>query len=111
VNFKSGNKNESDVRTYFDTLAKRTTNQDLNGYIKILNLENKVLEQFFENVFTWTMTISLQSASAVKSKMILQNKIEQAFKMIDSTLRSDNFLQIKDKVKIEISFDEFYEKI
>jgi hypothetical protein len=42
--------------------------------------------------------------------MILQNKIEQAFKMIDSTLRSDNFLQIKDKVKIEISFDEFYEK-
>jgi hypothetical protein len=55
--------------------------------------------------------ISLQSAKAVKSKMILQNKIEQAFKMIDSTLRSDNFLQIKDKVKIEISFDEFYEKI
>jgi hypothetical protein len=49
--------------------------------------------------------------AAVKSKMILQNKIEQAFKMIDSTLRSDNFLQIKDKVKIEISFDEFYEKI
>jgi hypothetical protein len=43
--------------------------------------------------------------------MILQNKIEQAFKMIDSTLRSDNFLQIKDKVKIEISFDEFYENI
>jgi hypothetical protein len=49
--------------------------------------------------------------AAVKSKMILQNKIEQAFKMIDSTLRSDNFLQIKDKVKIEISFDEFYENI
>jgi hypothetical protein len=32
---QSGNKNESDVRTYFDTLAKRTTNQDLNGYIKM----------------------------------------------------------------------------
>jgi hypothetical protein len=47
VNSQSGNKNESDVRTYFDTLAKRTTNQDLNGYIKILNLENKVLEQFY----------------------------------------------------------------
>jgi hypothetical protein len=62
---QSGNKNESDVRTYFDTLAKRTTNQDLNGYIKdVLNLENKVLEQFLlKTFFTWTMTISLQSAS------------------------------------------------
>jgi hypothetical protein len=34
IELQSGNKNESDVRTYFDTLAKRTTNQDLNGYIK-----------------------------------------------------------------------------
>jgi hypothetical protein len=109
---QSGNKNESDVRTYFDTLAKRTTNQDLNGYIKdVLNLENKVLEQFFINVFHLDDDdIITKCKAAVKSKMILQNKIEQAFKMIDSTLRSDNFLQIKDKVKIEISFDEFYEK-
>src|SRR5690606_33356860 len=30
---QSGTKNESDVRTYFDTLAKSTTNQDLKSYI------------------------------------------------------------------------------
>jgi hypothetical protein len=104
---QSGNKNESDVRTYFDTLAKRT-NQDLNGYIKdVLNLENKVLEQFLlKTFFTWTMTISLQSAT-VKSKMILQNKIEQAFKMIDSTLRSDNFFKSRIKSKLKFHLMNF----
>lgn len=110
---QSGTKNESDLRTYFNTLAKTTTNQDLKGYIKdVLNLDTKVLEQFLLKTFFHLDDddIITKCKVAVKSKMIPQNKIEQAFKMIDSTLRSDNFLQIKDKVKIEISFDEFYEK-
>ncbi|WP_366185839.1 hypothetical protein [Flavobacterium ovatum] len=112
-NLQSGTKNESDVRTYFNTLANRTTNQDLKGYIKdVLNLDTKVLEQFLLKTFFHLDDddIITKCKLAVKSKMIPQNKIEQAFTMIDSTLRSDNFLQIKDKVKIEISFDEFYKK-
>lgn len=110
---QSGAKNESDVRTYFNTLAKSTTNKDLKCYIKdVLNLDKKVLEQFLLNTFFHLDDDDMitKCKVAIMSKMIPQNKIEQAFTMIDSTLRSDNFLQIKDKVKIEISFDEFYKK-
>ncbi len=110
---QSGTKNESDVRSYFITLAKKTTNEDLKGYIKdVLNLDKEVLLQFLLNTFFHLDDddIITKCKVAVKSKMIPQNKIEQAFKMIDSTLRSENFLQIKNKIKIEISFDEFYKK-
>lgn len=110
---QSGTKNESDVRTYLDTLAKGTINKNLKGYIEdVLNLDKEVLEQFLLKTFFHLDDddILAKCKVAVKSKMIPENKIEQAFTMIDSTLRSDNFLQIKDKVKIEVSFDEFYKK-
>lgn len=110
---QNGTKDENDVRTCFDTLAKSTIDQDLKDYINdVLNLDKKVFEQFLLNTFFHLNDndIITKCKVAVKSKMIPQNKIDQAFSMIDSTLRSDNFLQIKDKIKIEISFDEFYKK-
>src|SRR5690606_27666861 len=49
---QGGSKNENDVRTYFETLAKGTTNEDLEGNINdVLNLDKKVLEQFLLNTF------------------------------------------------------------
>lgn len=109
----SGSKNENDVRAYFETLAKGTTNEDLEGYINdVLNLDKKVLEKFLWNTFFHLDEddILTKCKEAIKSKMIPQNKINQAFSSIDSSLRADNFLQIKDGVKIEISFNDFYKK-
>lgn len=110
---QSGTKTENDVRTYFESIAKSTTNEDLKGYINdVLNLDKKVLEQFLLNTFFHLNDddILTKCKEAIKSKMIPQNKIDQAFMLIDSSLRADNFLQIKDGIKIEISFDEFYKK-
>jgi hypothetical protein len=110
---QSGTKTEKDVRTYFEAIAKGTTNEDLKGYINdVLNLDKKVLEQFLLNTFFHLDDddILTKCKEAIKSKMIPQNKIDQAFMLIDSSLRADNFLQIKDGVKIEISFNEFYKK-
>lgn len=110
---QSGTKNINDVHTYFQSFKENTKNEDLKGYVKdVLILDTKVLEQFLLNTFFHLDDddIITKCKEAIKSKMIPQNKIEQAFAMIDSNLRSDNFLQIKDRVKIEISFDEFYKK-
>jgi hypothetical protein len=113
IELQSGTKTENDVRTYFKTIAKGTTNKDLKGYIiDVLNLDKKVLEQFLLNTFFHLDDDDMltKCKEAIKSKMIPQNKIDQAFMLIDSSLRADNFLQIKDGVKIEISFNEFYKK-
>lgn len=110
---QNGTKNENDVRTYFQSLAKKTTNEDLKGYINdVLNLNKKVFEQFFLSTFFHLDDddIITKCKEAIKSKMIPQNRIDHAFKLIDSSLRNDNFLQIRDGVKIEISFNEFYKK-
>lgn len=110
---QNGIKNENDVRTYFQSFARKTGNKELKGYVNdVLNLNTKVLEQFLLNTFFHLDDddIITKCKDAIKSKMIPQNKIEQAFEMIDSSLRSDNFLQIKERVKIEISFDEFYKR-
>ncbi|MCR9017511.1 hypothetical protein [Aquiflexum gelatinilyticum] len=108
-----GTKNENDVRTYFQSLATSTKNKDLKSYVKdVLNLAPKVLEQFLLNTFFHLDDddILTKCKEAIKSKMIPQEKIDQAFMLIDSRLRADNFLQIKDGVKLEISFNEFYIK-
>lgn len=110
---QSGSKNENDVRNYFDTLAKGSTNEDLEGYINdVLNLDKKILEQFLLKTFFHLDDddILTKCKEAIKSKMIPLNKIDQAFSLIDSSVRADNFLQIKDSIKIDISFDEFYKK-
>lgn len=110
---QSGAKNESDVRTYFHSLEKSTKSKDLKGYIEdVLSLDARVLEQFLLNTFFHLDDddIITKCKEAIKAKMIPQEKIEKAFNAIDSSIRSDNFLQVKEGVKIEITFDDLYKK-
>lgn len=110
---QSGIKNENDVRTYFQSLEENTKNQDLKGYIKdVLSLDKRVLEQFLLNTFFHLDDddILTKCKEAIKAKMIPQEKIEKAFNAIDSTIRTDNFLQVKEGIKIEITFDDLYKK-
>lgn len=110
---QSGTKNESDVRISFKSLEKDTKNKDLKDYIKdVLNLDKRVLEQFLLNTFFHLDDddIITKCKEAIKAKMIPQEKIEKAFNTIDSTIRTDNFLQVKEGIKIQITFDDLYKK-
>jgi len=110
---QSGTKNESDVRTYFQSLEKTTQNYDLKGYINdVLSLDKRVLKRFLLNTFFHLDDddIITKCKEAIKAKMIPLEKIEKAFNAIDSTIRADNFLQVKKGIKIEITFDDFYKK-
>ena len=106
-------KNINDIRTYYLSLEKSTKNEDLKGYIKdVLSLDDRVLEQFLLSTFFHLDDddIITKCKEAIKSKMIPQEKIEKALKTIDSSIRSDNFLQVKEGVKIEITFEDLYQK-
>lgn len=110
---QNGVKNESDVRTYFHSLEKNTQNKDLAGYIKdVLSLDNRVLEQYLLHTFFHLDddAIITKCKEAIKAKMIPQEKIEKAFNAIDSSIRADNFLQVKEGIKIEITFDDLFKK-
>ena len=110
---QSGTKNINDIRTYFLSLEESTRNEDLKGYIKdVLTLDDLILEQFFLRTFFHLDDddIITKCKEAIKSKMIPQEKIEKAFNTIDSNIRSDNFLQVKEGVKIEITFEDLYKK-
>jgi len=108
-----GTKNENDIRTYFQSIEKSTINSDLKIYIKdVLSLDIRVLEHFLLNAFFHLDDddIITKCRLAIKAKMIPLEKIEKAFNAIDSSIRADNFLQVKQGVKIEIKFDDLYIK-
>ncbi|MCP1996176.1 hypothetical protein [Flavobacterium sp. HSC-61S13] len=110
---QSGSKNKNDVISYFQSLCSNTTNIELKDYINdVINLDEEVIEHFLLNTFFHLddSDILTKCEQAIKSKMVPQNKIDQAFTTIDSKLRKDNFIQVKNGLKIEITFDEFYRK-
>lgn len=112
-NLQNGKKNSNELRAYFQTLHNETIDLTLKGYIDdVINLDQKVLEHFFLNTYFLLdeNDIITKCKEAIRSKMVPDNKIDQAFNIIDSKLRNDNFLQVKNKIKIEITFEEFYKK-
>jgi hypothetical protein len=110
---QGGTKNEEDVCKYFESLKNSTGNDTLKDYINdVLCLDLDVLKGFLINTFFHLDNddILKKCKEAIKSKMVPLNKIDHAFAKLDSSIRADNFLLVKDKVKIEISFDTFYDK-
>lgn len=110
---QSGKKNENEVCKLFDDLRKDSDNDTLKEYIEdVLSLDIKVLKAFLSQTFFHLDDDDIieKCKEGIKSKMVPENKIEDAFSLLDSNIRVDNFLKIKDKIKIEISFTDFYKK-
>ena len=111
--FQNREKKIDDLIDEFQKLHDKTSDDKLKEYISdVLKLDIEVREQFLSKIF-FELEINdlfLNCTEAIKAKMIPENKIDQAFKNIDSQLRKDNFLRIKDKDKLEITFEEFYKK-
>ena len=48
--------------------------------------------------------------NAIKADKVPENKIDDVYSSIDSAIREDNFLNIKQGNKVNISFEDFYQK-
>jgi hypothetical protein len=48
--------------------------------------------------------------NAIKADKIAENNIDAVFASIDSSIRADNFINIRKGEKVQISFDDFYLK-
>ena len=90
-----------------------TTDVDIKGYINdLLNLDEEVLKIFIKNIEFNLEENDLigKCKTALKSKMIPEQHIDDLFKKLDSSIREDNYISIKNKQKVIIDFNTYYKK-
>lgn len=102
-----------DIRTKLEGLSNSSTSKTLKIYINdVLSLTGEVLENYFMKVFFELDVddIILKCKEAIRADKIVESKIDHVFSGLDSSIREDNFVKIRNGCKIHITFDEFYLK-
>lgn len=91
----------------------KSKDDTIKNYIHIfLLLDKNVLNHYMSKItFELGEDEILQNCKdAIETKLIPKNKVDDVFAKIDSRVREDNFIEIKTGNKIEISFEDFYQK-
>lgn len=102
-----------DVDIHLGRLLEKTKDAKIATYISaVLALDVKVRSRFFANVrFELDADDIIGMVKrAIHEKIIAENKIDQVFERLDSQVRSDNFIAVKNGSFSVISFDDFINK-
>ncbi len=102
-----------DIKYIFKELKDKSKAEYLPDYVQnVLDMDDEVLHEYLLRIsFELNEADIMQKCmDAIKADKIMENKIDDVFTSIDSSVRSDNFIRIKEGEKIEITFDEFYLK-
>ena len=98
------------LRAHIDSLANKTQDVDIKKYIlAVAQLDLTVRKRFFENV---RFELELEDIigrvkRSIREKIVDVEKIDAVFERLDSRIRSDNFLAVKNGKAIKIDFDQF----
>lgn len=98
------------LRAHIDNLANKTKDANVKKYIlAVAQLELSVRKKFFENVrFELELEDIIGGVKrSIREKIVDVEKIDAVFERLDSRIRSDNFLAVKNGEAIRIDFDEF----
>ena len=101
------------AKDIFLALSDASKSDTLTKYINVvLKLEDDVLNEFLQKVYFELdeTDIIRKCKNAIKADKIVEHKIDSVFSNLDSSIREDNFINIKNGKKIQISFDDFYLK-
>lgn len=102
-----------DSREQLNLLKSQTEDPIIQDYIQdVLDLEHSVLEVFLEKIHLENNVddvIALCKESLVEHH-VPENRVDQLFRDLDSQIRQDNFISIKNGRKIVISFSDFSKK-
>lgn len=110
VDFHGSNGDFEPLRAHIDTLANKTQDEDIRKYIlAVTQLDLTVRKKFFENV---RFELELEDIigrikRSIREKIVDVEKIDAVFERLDSRIRSDNFLAVKNGQAIKIDFEEF----
>lgn len=110
IEFHGGDGNFEPLRAHIDNLANKTQDADIKKYIlSVAQLDQTVKKKLFENVrFELELDdIIGRVKRSIREKIVDVEKIDAVFERLDSRIRSDNFLAIKNGEAIKIDFEEF----
>ena len=96
-----------------DNLLNKCKDNSIVEYItRVKGLNICVLSEFIRKIsFELNENdIITKCKNAIKADKVPENKIDDVYASIDSSIRKDNFLNIKQGQKVRISFDDFYQK-
>jgi hypothetical protein len=94
-----------------EEMVEKTTDDEIKQYINnIKSLSNLVLEVFFDHISfeLGTDEIITKCKSAIRECMVMEQKIDECFNNIDSSIRQNRYLEIGAGKKISITFNDFY---
>lgn len=101
----------NDVKKVFKNLLHRSKSETLKCYINdVLSLKDNVLKKYLMKVFFELDEIDIISKckDSIRADKIIESKINHVFSSLDSSVREDNFIKIRNGGKVQITFDEFY---
>lgn len=109
IEFQDSKKTFADLR---DAIAKlNTSNANLQSYIQaVANLDDSVLAAFLKNVrFELELDdIIARVKKSIREKFVDDEMVDSVFERLDSNIRSENFKNVKNGVKLQLSFEEFW---
>lgn len=93
-------------------IQKAKDNKVVEYITRVKELNVDVLSAFIRKIFFELdeNNIIAKCKNAIKADKVPENKIDDVYSSIDSSIREDNFLNIKQGQKINISFEDFYQK-
>jgi len=112
-NFQNDSILIEDFNSALNKLLKKATDVKVIEYItRVIALDNVVLSEFIRKIHFELdeNEIISKCKNAIKSDKVPVSKINDVYSSIDSAIREDNFLNIKQGKKIKISFDDFSKK-
>lgn len=102
-----------ELHSHIIALNKKTKDKDIKNYIGVvLALDKEVLETFLRKVHLELELADLHVLikTAIREKMVESAKVDMVFERLDSNIRTDNYIRIKEGQKVELDFDSFYSR-
>ena len=107
---KNKKNNVKTLKIKFKTFASNSDSDSLKKHVDdVIKLDDNVLFLFL-NQTTFELDeddIINKCKDEIRAKMVPETKVEEVFKQIDSSIREDNFIDIKNRKKIIIKFNDF----
>lgn len=111
--YKSDNIKFTELHTHIESLHKKTKDEDIKKYLStVLTLEKTVLAALLRKVHLELSLDDLHTLikTAIREKMVESSKVDVVFERLDSNIRTDNYICIKEGQKVELTFDSFYSR-
>jgi hypothetical protein len=96
---------------HIKSLHGKTQDASIKNYIgEVLSLESEVLQLFLSKIHLELSLDDLHNLikTAIREKMVEKSKVDIVFERLDSNIRTDNYISIKQGEKVQLDFDSFY---